>query len=155
MKKMFISVIMALAVIITTIAPAFAVETKAVDFSAASVEEQVSTAAPYVTTLYSGEGYTKDGNFPSTGTFRVSSAGEVRVSYGFAHENASGSSSLYLTLNKKNLLGLWEATDILVELTADQKAHVASLGTLSSGEYKFVLQGTSRLAYGTITIYRV
>ena len=155
MKKMFISVIMALAMMITAIAPAFAVETEAADFSAVSVDEQVNTASPYVTPLYSGEGYTKDGNFPATGTFKVSSKGEVRISYGFAHDNASGSSHLYLTLNKKTLFGQWNATNIVVELTADQKAQVESLGTLSSGEYQFVLQGTSGLAYGTVTIYRV
>lgn len=152
--KRFFLVIMVLVMSLSSVLVASASEVSA-ETTFDLIEYSNNSPVLYASILYSGNGYSSEGNFPSSGYFTVSSSSEVRISYGFVHPSTTGTSSVFLSLNKKNWLGQWEYAGITLELTADQNAHVVSLGTLSSGNYQFVLNAYSNLAFGTITIYSV
>ena len=120
--------------------------------------EQLELEETNANTLYSSSGYVGQSTFPASGEFDVPSFSFIRVSYGFLHPNLTGSSPVFISINRnigteKNKV--WEYAGITVELTADQTSRVADLGYLDRGEYQFVLNGHSNLAFATVTIYSV
>lgn len=161
MKKTVLSLAMVIAMLMSIAIPTFAVEVT--DFpengnvtSVASAVGEEMPITPRETVLYSGEGYAGTDEYPASGEFTVPASGEVRVVYGLIHPEGFGESTCYLMVTKRNSSGDLGLITEAVVLTADQTARVATLGTLSPGNYHFELvTTTSDLLYAIINIVAV
>lgn len=158
MKKKLLCLGMTMLMVFSLMVSAFAVEPTATA-TEQTTTEHIAVSVVYSTNddikeiLWKGDGYFSDG-FTGDGGFKLNSSATVRIIYGFVHENASGTSTVPLYINKQNWLGKWTHYDTIY-LTADQTTHQATIGNLPSGTYSFDLNATGILKYGAMTIYTV